>query len=92
MNVIFKSALSAVVIVLLILPLSAQETSNDIRMSQVFNFGWKFKAGDVANAQAKDFNDSAWRALDLPHDFQIEQPWDESASRARGFKTMSIGW
>ena len=61
-------------------------------MSRLFNFGWKFHPGDIKDAEQSSFNDSSWRVLDLPHDFQIEQPWDESASRARGFKAMSTGW
>ena len=39
------------------------------------NFGWKFCAGDVAGAEQKVYNDSEWRTVDVPHDFQIEQPW-----------------
>ena len=42
-----------------------------------FNDGWKFHLGDVTNAEAVSFDDSQWRTLDLPHDFQIEQPWVE---------------
>ena len=45
------------------------------RTRQLLNFGWKFHAGDLAGAEAKDFDDSGWRNVDLPHDFQIEQPW-----------------
>ncbi|MEZ0540520.1 glycoside hydrolase family 2 TIM barrel-domain containing protein [Fibrella arboris] len=62
------------------------------RINQLFNFSWKFKAGDVPNAQTIAFDDSEWRKLDLPHDFQIEQPWDSLASRGRGFKAMGVGW
>ena len=39
------------------------------------NFGWKFQAGEIANAERPDLNDDAWRTVDVPHDFQIEQPW-----------------
>ena len=39
------------------------------------NFGWKFCAGDVAGAEQRAYNDSEWRTVDVPHDFQIEQPW-----------------
>lgn len=62
------------------------------RESQLFNFGWKFQSGDLKEAQSVDYNDSDWRMLDLPHDFQIEQLWDESAGGARGFKAMGTGW
>ncbi len=39
------------------------------------NFGWRFHEGNVEQAQQKDFDDSGWRVVDVPHDFQIEQPW-----------------
>ena len=53
--------------------LSAQVTTS--RTVQLFNFGWKFHAGDVAEAVYTGYDDSQWRDIDLPHDFQIEQPW-----------------
>lgn len=64
---------------------------------QLFNFGWKFQAGNPTGAEKPDFNDSAWRQLDLPHDFQFEQPWVEGDPKdknckGRGFKEMSDGW
>lgn len=70
----------------------AQDGKEQVRESQLFNFGWKFQSDDLKDAQSIDYNDSDWRVLDLPHDFQIEQPWDESAGGARGFKAMGIGW
>lgn len=73
-------------------PLFAQHNNEHVRINQLFNFGWKFKWGEVTNAQDLTFDDSDWRELDLPHDFQFEQPWDESASRGRGFKAMDVGW
>ncbi len=45
------------------------------RSRELFNFGWKFHAGDVPGAASPDTDDSGWRTVDLPHDFQIEQPW-----------------
>lgn len=72
--------------------LSGQNNNNKVRISQLFNFGWKFKAGDIPDAKEVNFNDSDWRPLDLPHDFQIEQPWDKTASKNRGYKAMGIGW
>jgi beta-galactosidase len=70
----------------------AQSSNENIRINQLFNFGWKFKMGDLPDAQNVNFNDGDWRKLDLPHDFQIEQPWDSSANRGRGFKTLGTGW
>lgn len=54
--------------------LFAQNKNENVRINQLFNFGWKFQAGEVTNAQDLTFNDSDWRKLDLPHDFQFEQP------------------
>ncbi len=51
------------------------------RQVHLLNFGWRFHAGDVKNAEQIGFDDAAWRSVDLPHDYQIEQPWvapDES--------------
>ena len=51
------------------LPLCAQRTVTNL------NFGWKFHLGDTAGAEATGFDDAGWRTVDVPHDFQIEQPW-----------------
>ncbi|MCR5130673.1 MAG: DUF4982 domain-containing protein [Prevotella sp.] len=51
------------------LPVCAQRTVTDL------NFGWRFHLGDAENAEAVAFDDSNWRKIDVPHDFQIEQPW-----------------
>ena len=58
----------------------------------LFNFDWKFELGNPEGAERKDFDDSAWRKLDLPHDYQFEQPWEETENKGRGFKRMCEGW
>ena len=84
----------ALIMLLLIQPLllSAQGDNENSRLTQLFNFDWKFNPGKTENAYSVSFDDSNWRELDLPHDFQIEQAWDKSASGGRGFKTMGEGW
>lgn len=72
--------------------LFAQNSNENIRINHLFNFGWKFKAGEITNAQDLVFDDSSWRKLDLPHDFQFEQPWDKTANKGRGFKATGTGW
>ena len=59
---------------------------------QLLNFDWRFQLGNPEGAESKEFNDSEWRVLDLPHDFQFEQPWDENAGGARGWKGQCEGW
>lgn len=72
--------------------LAAQNADGQGRLFRLFNFGWRFQAGDLKDAYSVNYDDSSWRVLDLPHDFQIEQPWDKGAGGARGFKAMGTGW
>lgn len=37
-----------------------------------FDSGWRFQKTDVSGVENADFNDSAWRVVDLPHDWSIE--------------------
>ena len=61
----------------------ASVASGQPRTEELFNFDWRFHAGDVAGAEAVGFDDSSWRHVDLPHDFQIEQPWVTPSSDER---------
>jgi beta-galactosidase len=55
---------------------------------------WRFTRGDPAGAERPSFQDSAWQALDLPHDWSIEGPIDRNnATGPRGgFLPAGIGW
>lgn len=62
-------------------------------------FSYITKAGFGDGAAAKDFDDRAWRIIDVPHDWVVELPFDSKASYSHGFKTVgrkypekSIGW
>lgn len=59
-----------------------------------FNFGWKFQLGDTADASRPDFDDSAWRSLDLPHDWSIEgtPEADNPMGNDGGYYPAGIGW
>jgi beta-galactosidase len=37
-----------------------------------FDSGWRFLRADAPGAEAPDFADTAWRMLDLPHDWSLE--------------------
>jgi beta-galactosidase len=39
---------------------------------QLFDRGWRFHRGDVPGAESPESDDSAWRMLDLPHDWSVE--------------------
>lgn len=41
-----------------------------------FNRGWKFRYGDIdSSVIAAGMDERDWSAVNLPHDFQIHQPW-----------------
>ena len=54
--------------------LSAQ---NEPRRIENLDFRWKFHLGDIPNGEGINIDDTNWRTVDVPHDFQIEQPWVE---------------
>jgi beta-galactosidase len=58
------------------------------------DFGWKFLLGDPAGAQAEKFDESGWRAVDLPHDWSIAGSFDENAPAGGGggYLPTGIGW
>lgn len=68
------------------------QSSNNGRIQELFDFGWKFHYGDITNGQNPSLNDADWTTLNIPHDFQINQPWDSASGGARGFKKMGVGW
>lgn len=67
--------------------------SDQIRVREKFNEGWKFSLNDAENAQSPEFNDSEWRDLDLPHDWAIEGPFTEEVSFKGGYLPYpGVGW
>lgn len=44
------------------------------RSIENFNFGWQFHRGNINIANANT-NDGTWETINVPHDFQISQPW-----------------
>ena len=55
---------------------------------------WRFFKGDVTGAERPDFDDAAWRRLDVPHDWSIEGPFDKNnpTGGAGGFLPAGVGW
>ena len=58
-----------------------------VRQVENVNIGWRFHAGNISNAAAPDYDDSSWRVVDLPHDYQIEQPWVAPAADEKADNT-----
>ncbi len=91
---------------------SGQVTNDSPRRRLLMDSGWKFhlgnewgfaerldKAGQSTGPASAKFNDSAWRSLNLPHDWAVELPFDQTADLNHGFKpvgprfdTNNVGW
>ncbi|MBF9236633.1 DUF4982 domain-containing protein [Hymenobacter sp. BT683] len=62
--------------------------------------GWRFHRGGAQGAELPAFDDSAWRSVDLPHDWSIEDlpgtasPFspDAPSQVSGGFTTGGTGW
>ena len=50
------------------------------------------KAGSSSGAASPEYDDSSWKRVNLPHDWAVEQPFDENANIAQGYRQRGIGW
>ena len=57
-----------------------------------FNTGWKFNLGDVENADQKEFDDSGWEDIQIPHDFSMDQEFSAQYEAESGFLPGGTGW
>src|SRR5689334_22642267 len=81
-----KKLLSTGLLFFLLLP-----NSHAQRTQALFDSSWKFYRGDVSDGERKDLNDKDWRAIELPHDWSIEDLPGQSDSTIGPFTTRSIG-
>jgi beta-galactosidase len=78
----------------------------------LLDFGWRFhlgnewgdgyglaKAGTAYGPGVPAYSDASWRKIDLPHDWAIELPFDQTSDGSHGFKPVgegfpqnSVGW
>lgn len=50
------------------------------------------KAGCASGAASKDFDDTQWRVLNLPHDWAVEGPFKAEENISQGYRPRGIGW
>ena len=63
-------------------------------MIKSFDADWRFHRGELNGADKIEFDDSAWRRLDVPHDWSIEGPFDKDnpTRGSGGLLPAGIGW
>jgi len=83
-----------IAVLLLIASNVLQAKTEPARYHLLMDRNWKFFLGDDKNASASDFNDNAWRSLDLPHDWSIEGEFKKDAPTGGGggYLPTGIGW
>ncbi len=79
---------------LLVVALYAPAAAQRPRATLDFDRDWRFHLGDVSGAQDVTFDDSAWRRLDVPHDWSIEGEFSDTnpAGVAGGALPGGVGW
>jgi hypothetical protein len=56
------------------------------------NDNWLFLLADDPGAKNRDFDDSKWRKLDLPHDWSVEVLASPTLASCTGYLPGGIGW
>ncbi len=72
---------------------TAQDSAPRLPLVENFNRGWKFAKGDAAGAEQTDFDDAAWQAVRLPHDWAISGPHNPDEWGHTGkLPWKGVGW
>jgi len=73
--------------------LSSPGSASAGRRMVIFNSDWRFTKGDQPGAEEANFNDSAWEAVHLPHDWAISGPFDPKENGYAGkLPWKGVGW
>lgn len=59
------------------------------------NFNWKYRVGDIKDAQNKVYDDSRWQVVQLPHDASIYGPFVKDTlggNAVNGYRPKNVGW
>lgn len=106
MNIRFVLAMPVVFVVLVAACVNACGADRSATNRETsFDSDWRFLRADATGAETPGFDDSAWRMLDLPHDWSIEDlpstngappsPFDSAHSAggaSTGFVVGGTGW
>jgi len=62
------------------------------RVTQSLDRDWRFHLGEEPDAVFSSFNDSAWRRVDVPHDYVIEGAFTEKDPESRAGAPVRQDW
>nr|WP_315212469.1 beta-galactosidase GalA [uncultured Duganella sp.] len=67
----------------------------DVPLPSIKGHGASYRsaqAGEAHGPANADYDDSAWRRVNLPHDWAVEGPFDPEQNKAQGYRPRGIGW
>ncbi|MXV50092.1 DUF4982 domain-containing protein [Pedobacter sp. HMF7647] len=68
-------------LILTVLSLGYLSTFSQTRTETELTENWKFRRGNSENAYKKDFDDSKWQTVNVPHDWAIAGPFDKEIDK-----------
>ena len=76
---------------------AAEQTASDAfptgnASNALFTNEWKFFKGDDDQSRGAWFDDTAWRTLDLPHDWSVEASFDPKLASCTAFLPGGVAW
>jgi beta-galactosidase len=90
----FRASTTALALLLCLAPTSFPARAAAVGRERILlDASWRFTKGDPPGASGRDFDDHAWRQLDLPHDWGVEGAFTASGSGGRGrLPFYGIAW
>jgi len=95
MNAKIKRSSLLPVAMLVLLSVGAKLPAGEpVRQTQSFDPGWRFNAGDPVGAAQPQFDDHAWRAVNVPYDWSIDGPFAQTnkTGGAGAFLPSGVAW
>jgi beta-galactosidase len=68
------------------------ESADAPRQYVDLDFDWRFALLDDPASIHRDFDDAAWRTVQLPHDWSIEGPFGPQHASGTGYAPGGVGW
>jgi beta-galactosidase len=91
---IFRQIPIACLVIVSVIAISTNGCNHTRETRQILSFDsdWRFYAGEIIGAEKSEFNDSAWRKVNVPHDWSIEGLAYSEVSDAPVFKISNGEW
>ena len=89
-----KTAVNQYLFFTLLLLLCITESSFSQRAETNFNKNWSFILDDKSAFYEKDYNDTSWKVVDVPHDWSFEKGVRKGGDQGQGggYHDGGIGW